>query len=172
MSYEPPKDPWLIGAVTTGAEKNVSERLREAEQEVFYPKVTTMTRPHGRRCLAKVERPRYPSYLFVRAESVDFMDPVYQDSRFRGFLKVADRVGLIHEDEIAEMKAWDGCIAPVVERIKPKFKDGDVVELQGFARVGEIELRDRQVWFNGYDCNMAIQISDLTLLRHHVESAA
>lgn len=172
MSYEPPKDPWLIGAVSTGAEQKVSERLRETDQEVFYPKAITMTRVGDRRRMAKVEKPRYPSYIFVRAETVDFLDPVYQDSRFRGFLKVADSFGFIHEAEIQQMKAWDGCIAPVVEAPKPQFSTGDVVELIGFARVGEIELRDKQVWFNGYDLNMAIQISDLTLLKHHVKCAA
>ncbi len=172
MSYEPPKDPWLIGAVTTGAEENVSERLLEADQEVFYPKITTMARIGDKRSLVKVEKPRYPSYLFVRAETVRFLDAVYQDSRFRGFLKVAEKVGVIHEDKIQQMKAWDGSIATVEEEVKPKFNNGDVVELVGFARIGEVELRGSQVWFNNSDFNMAIQISDLTLLKHHVECAA
>lgn len=172
MSYEPPKDPWLIGAVTTGAEKNVSQRLREAGQEVFYPKVTTVARIGNGRSLAKVEKPRYPSYLFVRAETVRFLDAVYQDSRFRGFLKVAGKVGVLHEDLIRDMKAWNGSIATAEKEVKPKFNNGDVVELVGFARIGQVELRGSQVWFNNSDFNMAIQISDLTLLKHHVECAA
>lgn len=163
-----------VAIVRAGDEHKFAERLTEAEQDAFVPTVTTITRPSGMRFPVKTERPRFPSYLFVKADTINYLDPVYQDSRFRGFLKVAHEIGFVPDSVIRALRAWDGCeVLPDPE--KHPFAPGELVRVLGgvFGDMkGHVEVRNQEVWLNGYDFTVAVQIADLKILERYVESAA
>jgi transcription antitermination factor NusG len=163
-----------VAKVRAGAEQKFAERLKEADQEAFVPTVTTITRPSGMRFPVKTERPRFPTYLFVKADTIRYLDPVYQDSRFHGFLKIAHQIGFVPDSVVKALRAWDGCEA-LPEPETARFSPGELVRvLSGVYGdlKGYVEIRNEEVWINGYDITVATHITDLNLLEHYVESAA
>lgn len=168
---------YAVAKVRAGAEKDYADRLEEADQEVFLPTVKTLSRPSGMRWPVKTERPRFPSYLFVKAETIRYLDPVYQDRRFHGFLKIAHEIGLVSEAVIKALRAWDGCETLPDDPEVPGYAPGTLLRVRGMGAFhgyrGYVELSSASgVRLNGYDFTVAVQITDLKLLEEYVESAA
>lgn len=167
---------YAVVKVRGGSERDYAERLEGADQEVFLPTVTSLRRPAGMRWPVKTELPRFPTYLFVKADTISYLDPVYEDSRFHGFLKIAHEIGLVSEAVINALRAWDGCETLPEEPEGPEYAPGTLLrvldgvfgDMKGYVEPWTGE----GVRLNGYDFTVAVQITDLNLLEHHVESAA
>lgn len=119
---------WAIARTPSGQEMYFAERLSAAGQTAFVPTVTTTTRPSGMRFPVKSERPRFPAYLFVQAATISYLDPVYQDSRFRGFLKVAYQIAFVPDGVIRALRAWDGC-EDIPEPKPVEYAPGELVRV-------------------------------------------
>lgn len=145
---------WAIARTPAGQEMYFAERLSAAGQTAFVPTVTTTTRPSGKRFPVKAERPRFPAYLFVQAETISYLDPVYEDSRFRGFLKVAYQIAFVPDGVIRALRAWDGC-EDIPEPKPVEYAPGELVRvLEGMfgGMQGEVASdRGTHVLLYGYD---------------------
>lgn len=145
---------WAIARTPSGQEMYFAERLSAAGQTAFVPTVTTTTRPSGMRFPVKSERPRFPAYLFVQAATISYLDPVYQDSRFRGFLKVAYQIAFVPDGVIRALRAWDGC-EDIPEPKPVEYAPGELVRVLGgiFGGMeGEVCAdRGTHVLLSGYD---------------------
>lgn len=156
-----------VAQIRTTHEIAYAQRLTDHGIECYCPTVVVMSRPSGKRCLSRVTAPRFPSYIFVAFDGIDYIDPVYQDSRFNGFLRVAHMVATIDEKQIAALRAWEGCeVMP--EPVRPRLSTGDLAKpLDGpFGGMeGEVRLgNEGQIWLCGHKFTMPVQFTDASAL--------
>ena len=156
-----------VAQIRTGTEQAFSERLTECGVVNYCPTVMMLARISGIRRPMKVSRPRFPSYLFVEMATVQFLHPVYQDSRFNGFLRVAHMVGVVSRAEIAALRAYEG--REVTERSPvPGFIDGDLAKPSGGVcggMTGEVRKgNEGQIWLQGYDFPLPVCFTDASAL--------
>lgn len=164
---------WAIARTPAGQEMYFAERLETAGQTAFVPTVTVVARIGSRRCLQKVQRARFPSYLFVKADTIQYLDMVYEDRRFRGFLKVAHQIHFVEDGAIRAIRAWKGYEVDIPP-VQAAFAPGELLRvLEGICggMKGEVMQRTDGIWLNGYDFPKAFQFTDLKNLTKHVDSA-
>lgn len=156
-----------VAQIRTTHEIAFAQRLSERGIECYCPTVIMLARISGIRRPMKVHRARFPSYIFVAFDGLDYIDPVFQDARFNGFLRVAYMVATVDSEQIAVLRAYEGCEV-VPEPVKPRLSNGDLAKpLDGIFgdMTGEVRLgNEGQIWLQGHDFPLAVRFSDASAL--------
>lgn len=115
---------WAVGNVRTGHEFDVADRIKkECGAEVYCPKYTTKgQRRRGQAGRESAERAALPSYLFIRHDTIEDREIIYQDSRFHYFITDwLNRIITITGEVIEEMRSRE-----LLGAYQPRFVSGPV----------------------------------------------
>jgi transcriptional antiterminator RfaH len=107
ISREQPIDWWFCLKAQSKREHIAAACLRQnSEVEVFCPRVRF--RKHTNRGLIWFVEPMFPGYLFARFDYAIYHRRVRQGPGIRGFVQFGDRLGLLPDELIRELKARMG----------------------------------------------------------------
>ncbi|MFZ0281562.1 MAG: UpxY family transcription antiterminator [Bacteroidales bacterium] len=127
-----PDPKWYAIYTNPRAEKQVRDRLIEAEVEVFLPLQKTFRIWSDRKKL--VERPLLSSYVFVKVNPIAF-PKVYQTAGVVKFITFEGQPASIPENQIDNLRLLINSDAEI-EITSEKFERGDNVEVIRGALVG------------------------------------
>lgn len=98
---------WAVGNVHTGAEIDVTHRLRALGAEVYCPQYERMTRPARCRKPKKVIKAAFPGYIFVNVETIQNMEAIDNEPDFHYFIRTDRNLSLLHDSVISDLRAME-----------------------------------------------------------------
>lgn len=158
---------WAVGNVRTGAEIDVATRLRGDGLRVYCPRFEKFVRQRRwrRRKRQAVFRAVFPGYLFVRTDTIVDLEAVYDTLGFHYFIRNDDRLSLLRNDVIRDLRALErrGVLLPTsIESLFEQFVIGAVVKvLDGpfGGMLGVVDSEDQgRVIVKGYDFKFATEL--------------
>lgn len=165
---------WVVVYTKANQEAVAIENLKRQSFDVYCPTIIRM-RKHARK-VDHVQRPIFPSYVFVRYQSLSNKWSSLMATRgVRSLVKFGERISLLPENVVSEMRQCEQA-GVFQEAVKPKINPGDSVTVvegpfQNFmAKVLSVPEKDR-IWvlldMMGHKVKVSQNLASLDLVKTH-----